>query len=83
MVKLLMIKINDFQVCQIGLKMTGTNESQRVIRLFILSFRCQPHEMVKNTQKICSLKQFSDELFEFDYFVGLTLKGLKKIEWKV
>ena len=31
--------------------------------------------MVKHTQTICW--QIADELFEFDHFVGFTLKGLR------
>ena len=37
----------------------------------------QLHKMVKHTQTIRRL--FTDELFQFDHFVGLALKGLKLI----
>ena len=39
-----------------------------------LIFKCQPHKVVKHTQTI--RRQITDELFVFDHFVGLTLKGL-------
>ena len=37
-------------------------------------FKRQPHKMVEHTQTI--RRQFPEELFVFDYFVGLKLKGL-------
>ena len=39
------------------------------------AFKRQFHKMAKHTQTI--RRQFADELFKFDHFVGLALKGLR------
>ena len=45
-----------------------------------LTFKSQPHKIVKPTQTI--RRHFADELSECDHFLGLVLKEFKRIESK-
>ena len=48
--------------------------SKNVADTTLNPFKCQPHKMIKHTQTI--RRQIAVELFEFDHFVELALKGL-------
>ena len=47
-----------------------------------LTFKRQPHKMVKHTQTTCR-QQPTNCLSVFDHFVGLALEGLRKQEFLV
>ena len=49
-----------------------------VSRLFTLTFKLQPHKMVKHTQ-IIRRQQPNNCLSVFDHYLGLALKGLTSI----